>query len=218
MQLNPDPIIEAQNSSYSLDSNADKQTMGIGDRLAGLGKISIPDISSRTKAMYFHILFKALQVLIYMFSSDDSSVAVFLMVSVLIVIDFWSVKNVTGRLMVGLRWWTVTDETGKEIYYFENYDYKAVEDAKFSRAFWGGLISITIFWGLFLFLDLIRLKLFWVSLADQVCLTVIGTFLNATNTYFFYKTRTDHANNLNSTLNAFQKNAVSAYILGKFIR
>jgi hypothetical protein len=34
--------------------------------------------------------------------------------------DFWTVKNVTGRLLVGLRWWNYVDEEGKSIWVFEN--------------------------------------------------------------------------------------------------
>ena len=34
--------------------------------------------------------------------------------------DFWTVKNVTGRLLVGLRWWNHVDEDGKSHWVFEN--------------------------------------------------------------------------------------------------
>ena len=33
--------------------------------------------------------------------------------------DFWVVKNVTGRLLVGLRWWNYIDEDGKSQWMFE---------------------------------------------------------------------------------------------------
>jgi len=35
-----------------------------------------------------------------------SEVFVFILVTVLSGVDFWVVKNVTGRLLVGLRWWS----------------------------------------------------------------------------------------------------------------
>lgn len=42
-----------------------------------------------------------------------SEVFVFILVTVLSGIDFWVVKNVTGRLLVGLRWWSDFTEDGK---------------------------------------------------------------------------------------------------------
>lgn len=42
-----------------------------------------------------------------------SDVNTFIIVTVLSGIDFWIVKNVTGRLLVGLRWWSDFTEDGK---------------------------------------------------------------------------------------------------------
>lgn len=33
--------------------------------------------------------------------------------------DFWTVKNITGRLLVGLRWWNYVDDDGKSHWVFE---------------------------------------------------------------------------------------------------
>lgn len=41
-----------------------------------------------------------------------SNVMLFICVMILAAIDFWVVKNVTGRLLVGLRWWSEYDEKG----------------------------------------------------------------------------------------------------------
>lgn len=51
-----------------------------------------------------------------------SDVNTFIIVVLLSALDFWTVKNVTGRLLVGLRWWNDFDESGKEIWRFESYD------------------------------------------------------------------------------------------------
>lgn len=40
----------------------------------------------------------------------------FIVVVILSALDFWVVKNVTGRLLVGLRWWSDFDNEGKEIW------------------------------------------------------------------------------------------------------
>jgi hypothetical protein len=72
-------------------------------------------------ACVFTFLFKAVAVLMYnpnkysyffggiIFSS---SILVFILVIILSALDFWTVKNVTGRLLVGLRWWSDYDEKG----------------------------------------------------------------------------------------------------------
>ena len=62
---------------------------------------------------FFHLLFKALAILVYLFGTwfSDSFVNVFVLCVLLLAFDFWTVKNVSGRLMVGLRWWSeVLDE------------------------------------------------------------------------------------------------------------
>lgn len=45
-----------------------------------------------------------------MFAPD---VITFIFVIILSALDFWTVKNVTGRLLVGLRWWSDYDEKGE---------------------------------------------------------------------------------------------------------
>jgi hypothetical protein len=54
-----------------------------------------------------------------MFSPD---VITFITVMVLSSLDFWTVKNVSGRLLVGLRWWSDYDEKGEQIWRFESFD------------------------------------------------------------------------------------------------
>ena len=42
-----------------------------------------------------------------------SDIMTFILVTILGALDFWVVKNITGRLLVGLRWWSDFDENGK---------------------------------------------------------------------------------------------------------
>lgn len=44
---------------------------------------------------------------------------VFEIVIILNAFDFWTVKNITGRLLVGLRWWSETMENGEDNWVFE---------------------------------------------------------------------------------------------------
>jgi hypothetical protein len=53
------------------------------------------------------------------------------------VFDFWTVKNVTGRLLVGLRWCTKVDKEGKDLWIYETID----QDEKYNNN-----IDTFIFW------------------------------------------------------------------------
>jgi hypothetical protein len=46
----------------------------------------------------------------------------FVVTITLIGIDFWIVKNVSGRILVGLRWWNEINERGGSIWRFESLD------------------------------------------------------------------------------------------------
>ena len=48
-----------------------------------------------------------------------SFVNVFVVCVLLLAFDFWTVKNVSGRLMVGLRWWSEVQDDGSQHWRFE---------------------------------------------------------------------------------------------------
>ncbi|RLN52206.1 hypothetical protein BBJ29_000776 [Phytophthora kernoviae] len=65
-------------------------------------------------AAFFHLLFKGLALALYLFGSIfiDNFVFIFVVCILLLAFDFWTVKNVTGRLLVGLRWWNRINDDG----------------------------------------------------------------------------------------------------------
>ena len=71
---------------------------------------------------FFHLIFKALAILVYMFGSlfSASFVNIFIVCVLLLAADFWTVKNVTGRLMVGLRWNNIVEADGRTVWKFES--------------------------------------------------------------------------------------------------
>ena len=77
---------------------------------------------SHPVAVVFHLLFRTAAILFYLFSSwfSLSFVFVFVMTVLLIAFDFWTVKNISGRLLVGLRWWNQVNEDGTSIWIFES--------------------------------------------------------------------------------------------------
>ncbi|XP_072813564.1 Golgi apparatus membrane protein TVP23 homolog B-like isoform X1 [Vicugna pacos] len=87
--------------------------------------------------------------------------------------DFWAVKNVTGRLMVGLRWWNHIDEDGKSHWVFESrkassQESKTVSEAE-SRIFWLGLIACPVLWVVFAFSALFSFRVKWLQIFLGVC-------------------------------------------------
>ena len=64
---------------------------------------------------------QVLAVLTYMFGNwfSTSFVNIFVLCVLLLAFDFWTVKNVSGRLMVGLRWWSEVNEDGSTLWRFE---------------------------------------------------------------------------------------------------
>lgn len=51
---------------------------------------------------------------------SDSFITSFVFVILLLSADFWTVKNITGRLLVGLRWWNYVDDAGASHWVFES--------------------------------------------------------------------------------------------------
>src|SRR5271169_1805961 len=51
-----------------------------------------------------------------------SSIFLFVIIVLLLAFDFWTVKNVSGRLLCGLRWWNETGPDGESVWVFESAD------------------------------------------------------------------------------------------------
>ena len=45
-----------------------------------------------------------------------------MIIVLLLAFDFWTVKNVSGRLLCGLRWWNETGPDGESVWVFESAD------------------------------------------------------------------------------------------------
>jgi len=62
------------------------------------------------------------------------------MVTLLSAIDFYFIKNIAGRLLIGMRWWNEIDSEGKEQWHFESHNNTNQDQSKLdqqaSSAFW----------------------------------------------------------------------------------
>ncbi|KAJ3091722.1 Golgi apparatus membrane protein TVP23 A [Quaeritorhiza haematococci] len=83
---------------------------------------SLLEQSSHPVALIFHLLFRIAAVVMYLLGVYviSSYVLVFVIIILLLSFDFWTVKNVTGRLLVGLRWWNEIKDDGSNVWIFES--------------------------------------------------------------------------------------------------
>lgn len=66
--------------------------------------------------------FRSLAIVAYFVCSwsKASFVTSFVIIVILLSMDFWTVKNITGRLLAGLRYWNYVDDDGNNHWIFES--------------------------------------------------------------------------------------------------
>ncbi|XP_034414141.1 Golgi apparatus membrane protein TVP23 homolog B [Cyclopterus lumpus] len=136
-------------------------------------------------ASFFHLFFRVSAVLVYLLCGLFSSSFIACMVAIILLLscDFWTVKNITGRLMVGLRWWNQVDDDGHSHWVFESRKgagKPAVSDSE-SRIFWIGLIVCPVLWVVFAFSTLFSFKIKWVPVV------AMGVVLQGANLYGYVR-------------------------------
>lgn len=105
--------------------------------------------------------------------------------------DFWTVKNVSGRLLVGLRWWNQIDQDGKSHWVFESKKTgKLTTSGAESRIFWLGLVVCPIFWVVFVFSTIFSLKIKWLAVV------IMGLVLQWANLYGYVRCKVGGRSNL----------------------
>jgi len=115
---------------------------------------------------FFHLIFKTLALLVYLFGSwfSTSFVNIFVCCVLLLAFDFWTVKNVSGRLMVGLRWWSEVQEDGSSVWKFEAREEGLTSTTLDVGVFWVGLFAPGLLWGMLAVGSAIRFNFEWLLL------------------------------------------------------
>ncbi|CAL9766449.1 unnamed protein product [Musa acuminata subsp. burmannicoides] len=141
------------------------------------------------KTCLFHVLFKAASLAFYILSAlfIDSFVIIFVVTVFLAALDFWVVKNVSGRILVGLRWWNEIDERGESVWKFECLDQEALArmNKKDSWLFWWTLYITAVAWIFLAIFSLIRFQ------ADYLLVVGVCLSLSIANIVGFTKCRKD---------------------------
>jgi hypothetical protein len=153
--------------------------------------LSFLNQSSHPTACFFHILFKALAFTIYLLGSKFMEVIMVTVICILLTAaDFWVVKNITGRLLVGLRWWNKVDPvTGGTSWIFESAvptsDGGSTLNSFDSKFFWAILYATPLLWAFFCVTAVLWLRF--------QCFVTLATalVLSGSNVYGYYKCSAD---------------------------
>eukprot|EP00164_Ancoracysta_twista_P003124 GFYU01004162.1.p1 GENE.GFYU01004162.1~~GFYU01004162.1.p1 ORF type:complete len:223 (+),score=55.68 GFYU01004162.1:28-669(+) len=139
--------------------------------------------SSHPWIAFFHLFFRFLAIFFYVilgwiFSEDF--VIVFILCVLLLAADFWTVKNISGRILVGLRWWNNIKDDGTSEWVFESHEGENKYNDYDSRVFWWGLYGTPIIWGVLFIVALMKMNLGWLLVVvvalSLSCANVVGYF------------------------------------------
>jgi hypothetical protein len=150
--------------------------------------------SSHPSVIIFHMLFKGLALFFYIFGgwftgnkSSDHGGSQFIILTVWLILllaaDFWVVKNVTGRFLVGLRWWNKVDNDSTT-WIFETAEQQAINP--FDRSvFWTVLYLTPLLWVALLLFAVFSFKFNWLMICG------IALSLSGANVYGYYRCSSD---------------------------
>ncbi|CCW63654.1 unnamed protein product [Phytomonas sp. EM1] len=137
-------------------------------------------------AALFHILFKAAAFLCFIFGNflTSSYVISSVMTIIFCASDFWITKNITGRLLVALRWWNEVREDGSTHWVFESAPNVAERVNSYDN--WFFWITLVVNSGLWLVLCVLNLM----SLSS-LPVALMGFVLSGANLLGYLKCRRD---------------------------
>ena len=129
------------------------------------------------------VLLKLLAIIFFLFFNIFTSNEALVMIIVisLIAADFWYTKNISGRILVGLRWWNNYDaNTQENTWKFESKN--EIKEPNIDRkTFWFSLYGFAGIWLILFIWECIMFNFTWAFL----CL--ISLVISGTNVYGFFR-------------------------------
>ncbi|ROW11395.1 hypothetical protein VMCG_01578 [Cytospora schulzeri] len=140
-------------------------------------------LSSHPITLLTFLAFRSSSLLVYLFGLlfTENLVLIFIITILLLAADFYYVKNIAGRRLVGLRWWNEVDpSSGDSKWVFESSEpgTKVVNPTD-SRFFWLANYAQPLLWVALAVLALVRFMFIWLPLV------VIAMALTITNSLAF---------------------------------
>jgi len=133
--------------------------------------------SAHPITIIFHLLFKGLAIFFYlfgMFITGGNYVIVVVTVILSLSFDFWVVKNVSGRMLVGLRWWNRVDALGNTSWIFESREDTSKVNKVDSHIFWTSIYVTPMAWVSLSIVSILKGSIQWL-MVDAVALALGGT-------------------------------------------
>lgn len=187
----------SQNGVSDPSALHDPSAMPVTPAAAQSGNTFLGDTLSQSAhpiVCIFHLLFKGLALFFYIFGGwfsgnkkGGNSGANFITVTVICILllaaDFWVVKNITGRLLVGLRWWNKVDGD-TTTWIFESAKDRHIN--KFdSSVFWTVLYATPVVWSGLMVIGILKFNLGW------LIVVMMAVALSSANVYGYYKCSSD---------------------------
>ncbi|KAI6249761.1 Golgi apparatus membrane protein TVP23 [Erysiphe necator] len=137
-------------------------------------------LSSHPITLLCFLGFRISSLLVYLFGLLFTSnfVLIFIITILLLAADFYYLKNIAGRRLVGLRWWNeVNPQSGDSHWVFESSDPTTkVINVTDSRFFWIALYTQPLLWIALAFVAIFSFEFIWLILVTiALCLTVTNT-------------------------------------------
>ena len=156
-----------------------------------------------TTAAFFHVFWKASAIFTYLFCGwfSDSFILSFVVSVLLHAFDFWTTKNITGRLLVGLRWWNEILDDGTNKWVFESKPNNRNVHPNDSLVFWTGIYLTPIIWCIFGVGAFIGLKFNW------LLIVILAISLSGANLVGYWKCQSDASARIQSFISSSVLNA-----------
>ncbi|KAI7833243.1 Golgi apparatus membrane protein tvp-23 [Kickxella alabastrina] len=180
-------------------------------------------VSSHPLALLFLLLFKSFALALYLLGNffTDNFILIFVLCVLTLSVDFWTVKNISGRLLVGLRWWNEVNEDGTNQWIFESREQGVGVNASDSRIFWAILYGTPVVWGLLAIVAFFSLRFQW------LLIVIIAVLLATANLIGYQRCDKDQKQRWNqgtaaagsmmgSMMSGFMSNAIASGVVGRF--
>ncbi|MES1910832.1 MAG: hypothetical protein MHM6MM_003361 [Cercozoa sp. M6MM] len=160
-----------------------------------------PDPRGHVQVQFFTIAFKTGAVLTYLFGLGGNYVMTCVVTILLLAADFWTVKNVSGRRLVGLRWWSQDNaedtehEAGGTKWIFEAAPASRKLNGMDEKVFWTAIYVTPLVWMLLGFLSIMSPT--WLPLVG------IALALSWSNAIGYYKCSKDQKQRLQGAVQNF---------------
>ncbi|KAK4989169.1 Golgi apparatus membrane protein tvp23 [Elasticomyces elasticus] len=131
-------------------------------------------LSSHPITLLFFLAFRLSSLLTYLLGLFFTSnfVLIFIVTILLLAMDFYYLKNIAGRRLVGLRWWNEVDpQSGDSHWVFESAGEERVINATDKRFFWLALYAQPVSWVALAVVAIVKFEFIW--------LTLVGTHIQS---------------------------------------